>query len=108
MSSRDYQVVWASGEETLLYGYVICFGRESSVAIVRAFLYDSQTSKSVGDVHEYVVAEYASPDVLTNKIQETLRKEGADAIIYFTTTFPLDDLNRDLKLSLPFPKMKKV
>jgi hypothetical protein len=108
VSSKDYQVVWASGEEALLYGYVISFGTESSVKVVRAFLYDSQTSKRVGDVHEYLVSDYPSPDSLTVKIHDTLRKEGADAIVYFTRAFSLDELNKDLKLSLPFPKIKKA
>jgi len=108
LPSKDYQVVWASGEEPLLYGYVVSFGTLESVKIVKAFVYDSKKKTKVGASQEYMVRDFPSAGHLTQKIYDSLRKEGADAIIYFNEVFPVELAGQDLTLHLPFPSIRKV
>ena len=92
----------------MLIGYVVSFGRLHDVRVVRAFVFDSRKSATVGEVHEYLVSDFASPDHLTDQVHSTLKKDGAEAIFYRNKVFPMEALNEDLKVNLPFEKVRRA
>jgi len=108
MASGDYQLVWASGQESMLVGYVVSFGSLQDVRVVRAFVFDSKKAATVGEVHEYLVSDFASPNELTDRVHETLKKDGAEAIFYRNKVFPMQALSEDLKVNLPFLGVRKA
>ena len=108
MSSHDYQLVWMSGEQPVLIGYVVAYGEETSIKVVRALLFDVAKLEMVGEPREYLVQDFKSSQALADLVHESLRKMGADAIYYSKKVFPVDSLNGDLNLNLPFMKIKRI